>query len=176
MFSIRLTDEQQQMCEDNIGLAILAMNKFKEKYNWVDREEIVSDCYWGLVRAVQGYKPDAGKFSTYAMKVMWSTVYRRVNPQYPHFEYQLLDNLEDWYNFIGDKNNQFDNIHNQMFIQQLIKSPVFNKNEKRIMQLMYDDPEITQAEMGRRCGVTGSMIRIRLKQIKGKAKFFQKAM
>lgn len=70
MDETKLTNEQRQLVQDNLGLAY----KFAESYRWsphrLDHEEVVQQALLGLCHAAKKYNPDRGKFSPFAWRQM----------------------------------------------------------------------------------------------------------
>lgn len=70
MGACSLTEEQRKMVEDNHGLIYVALKQYCTPREYEDFYGAMAE---GLCKAVQTYDPNRGiKFSTYAMKCMWS--------------------------------------------------------------------------------------------------------
>lgn len=70
MISVRLSDEQRQVVEDNMPLVSFFLGKYCNLYCRARKQEIEDlkqDLYMGLCRAVYEYKPSIGGFSNYAI-------------------------------------------------------------------------------------------------------------
>ncbi len=67
----RLTNTQQKLAEDNIGLAYYFANKYRPPEG-LDRDEWQLECLYRLCRAACTYTPGLGAFTTYAHKAMFN--------------------------------------------------------------------------------------------------------
>ncbi|RCS42309.1 hypothetical protein DTL42_19415 [Bremerella cremea] len=58
--------DDDDLCSQNLPLALHMAKKFARKYPRIDCEEIISECFVALALAARGFDPDNGrKFSTY---------------------------------------------------------------------------------------------------------------
>lgn len=69
----KLTEEQQQLVEENIGLAYDRASKLFDKYSsynfGMEKDDYISSAMVGLCYAARSYNPNSGyKFSTYAVR------------------------------------------------------------------------------------------------------------
>jgi RNA polymerase sigma factor (sigma-70 family) len=158
---MRLTPEQSQKVEDNLGLAYYALNKYRKHFDDFDPEELLSACYIGLVKAAQGFDPDKGKFSTYAMKTMYSTIImelirgkKQVKPIY----LEEIVNKEDhtfWQDIVGSGESTEDDIIHKILGEQIIDaldSIKMGKICKKIIKTHYYEPGLTQKEIAKKLG------------------------
>ena len=73
MGACSLTKEQRKTVEDNYGLIYVALKKYCIPCEYEDFYGVMAE---GLCNAVRTYNPNRGvKFSTYAMKCMWSACF-----------------------------------------------------------------------------------------------------
>lgn len=73
MGACSLTGEQRKVAEDNYGLIYAALKKYCIPREYEDFYGVMAE---GLCNAVRTYNPNRGvKFSTYAMKCMWSACF-----------------------------------------------------------------------------------------------------
>lgn len=73
MGACSLTEEQRKMAEDNCGLIYVALKQYCIPGEYEDFYGVMAE---GLCNAVRTYDPNRGvKFSTYAMKCMWSACF-----------------------------------------------------------------------------------------------------
>lgn len=73
MGACSLTKEQRKMAEDNRGLIYVALKQYCIPGEYEDFYGVMAE---GLCNAVRTYDPNRGvKFSTYAMKCMWSACF-----------------------------------------------------------------------------------------------------
>lgn len=61
-----LTPDEQSMVEKNLPLAKNIARKFYKKYRHLDLDDLTSQGYLGIIRAVKTHDPSKGAFSTHA--------------------------------------------------------------------------------------------------------------
>lgn len=62
-----MTEYQNKLIEDNIGIAYWIANKWEHKQDILDRDELVSEALYGLTKAATKYDASRNaKFATYA--------------------------------------------------------------------------------------------------------------
>lgn len=175
---MKLTDEQRQTVIDNIGLAHYAANKFNINYDY-DHEEVIAVSYYGLVLAALGFDAEKEvKFSSYAIKAIYRTLYREFMYRYKTKAYDVA-NLEDiaididgeesnWEAFLGGDSPE-NEIVSRVLIEEIIKKAESN-TAKKVIILRYCYPDMTQTEIGKRAGCSqryAGMILQELKKRKG---------
>lgn len=72
-----LTKAQQELVQENVGLAYYWANRLGKLYN-VDADELLGATYEGLIRAVKKWEPDKGRLSTYSAFWMRSFVQKEL--------------------------------------------------------------------------------------------------
>lgn len=157
---MRLTPEQSQMVEDNIGLAYHARNQYRGKFGWLDPEELLSACFLGLVKAAKAFNPEKAQFSTYAMRSMYNTIIKELIPSKPVIEPCFLEDLaidkegehSNWESFLGSDAMEED-ILRKAFCKELIKKIIKDNPGKgrartrKIIAMYYINPDLKQQEI-----------------------------
>lgn len=73
--TVRLTDEQRLLVQDNRGLVYPVANRYKARIRSGELDDMLQDGFCGLCRAAQLFDPERGfKFSTYATGWIWSKI------------------------------------------------------------------------------------------------------
>lgn len=157
---MRLTPEQKQMVEDNIGLAYYAANKFNKTFTWLEYEEILATCFLALTKAAKGYDPKQAKFSTYAMTAMYREAKRELiekNQQAPVYYLEDITNADGekgtWQEIFTDGKSTEDEMLNKVITDQLpeiIDSLKIGKTYKACLKLHIEEPSLTQTEVANR--------------------------
>lgn len=160
---MQLTTEQKQMVEDNIGLAYSTALKMVAK-SPLEYDDILSICFLGLIKAVQKFDPSKGfAFSTYAVPVMRWMVHKEANPRKPQIKASYLEGLipteweSSWENIIADDSSLEDDLTNNIFIDQIrekINHMKLSTKSKEVLQVYFDNPELTQREVAKIVGCT----------------------
>ena len=158
-----LTPEQKQMVEDNIRLAYKTAHKTATR-SPLEYDDILSVCFLGLIKAVQKFDPSKGfAFSSYAVPVMRWMVHQEANPRKPQIKASYLEELfpaEDessWENVIADDSSLEDDLIDSIFIGQVrekINHMKLSPKSKEVLQVYFDDPELTQEEVAKIAGCT----------------------
>lgn len=157
-----LTPEQSQMVEENMGLAYFALRKYRERFKWLEEDDILSACHIGLVKAAQGYNPELGTtFSTYAMLAMYRSIIRELIPRKQVIVPFSLEDIVDvdhnscWQDVIGDSESAEDEIIHNVLSEQIITALdniKMGKMYKAIIRTNYYEPGLTQMEIAERLG------------------------
>ncbi len=160
---MELTAEQKQMVEDNIRLAYSTALKMVAK-SPLECDDILSICFLGLIKAVQKFDPSKGfAFSTYAVPVMRWMVHKEANPRKPQIKASYLEGLipteweSSWENIIADDSSLEDDLIDSIFIGQVrekINHMKLSPKSKEVLQVYFDDPELTQEEVAKIAGCT----------------------
>ncbi len=160
---MQLTTEQKQMVEDNIGLAYSTALRMVAK-SPLEYDDILSICFLGLIKAVQKFDPSKGfAFSTYAVPVMRWMVHKEANPRKPQIKASYLEGLipteweSSWENIIADDSSLEDDLIDSIFIGQVrekINHMKLSPKSKEVLQVYFDDPELTQEEVAKIAGCT----------------------
>ena len=170
---MRLTSEQRQKVEDNIGLALQTAGRLKSK-NPLEFDDLLSVCYLALIKAVQGYDPSKGfAFSTYAVRTMQWYALREANPPKPQIKTLYLEELlpdesnTDWREMIPSNEPSLEDIVTcEVFIEQIrekiIKMPMMPK-AKKALEIHFTYPELTQKEVADIAGCSQVMVSRALK-------------
>ena len=157
---MRLTPEQRQMVEDNIGLAHYAAIKFNKIFAWLEYEEILATCFLALTKAAKGYDSQKAKFSTYAMMAMYREAKRELvekNQQAPVYYLEDITNADGekgtWQEIFSDGKSVEDEILNKVIADKLpetIDSLKIGKAYKEALKLHIEEPDLTQTEIAKR--------------------------
>jgi len=92
-----LNDEQKKLVEDNHRLAYFVANKWQKNFTMIIFEDILSACFFGLIKAGATFNPDLDiKFSTYSTRCMDNEVlmlYRKFKKthEYPFSSIAVFD-------------------------------------------------------------------------------------
>ena len=158
---MRLTPEQRQMVEDNIGLAYSTALKMVTR-SPLEYDDILSVCFLGLIKAVQKFDPSKGfAFSTYAVPVMRWMVHKEANPRKPQIKASYFEDLipaeweSSWENMIADDSSLEDDITDSILIGQVrekINHMKMSPKSKEVLQVYFDNPELTQKEVAKIAG------------------------
>ena len=170
---MRLTSEQRQKVEDNIGLALQTAGRLKSK-SPLEFDNLLSVCYLALIKAVQRYDPTKGiAFSTYTVNTMQWDALREANPRKPqikalYFEELLPDESNtNWREMIPSREPSLEDIVTcDVFIEQMrekvIKMPMMPK-AKKALEIHFTYPELTQKEVADIAGCSQVMVSRALK-------------
>jgi RNA polymerase sigma factor (sigma-70 family) len=155
-----LTPEQSQMVEDNMGLIWHTAKQINKKNYPLEFDEIVNICYIALVRCVQKFDPSKGfTISTYAVKTMQWSVYKEVHPKKPRVESLYLEDVisddgkSKWEQFMAGESPENEIVCE--VAKEQIKDYVYAKlkpNHRDIFLIHYQNPELTQKEVGELAG------------------------
>ena len=158
-----LTAEQRQKVEDNIGLAYKTAGRLKSK-NPLEFDDLLSVCFLGLIKAVQKFDPSKGfAFSTYAVTTMRWMVHKEANPRKPQIKASYFEDLipieweSSWENMIADDSSLEDDLIDSIFIGQVrekINHMKMSPKSKEVLQVYFDNPELTQEEVAKIAGCT----------------------
>jgi len=156
-----LTPEQSRMVEENIKLAYYALHKYCSHFSDLVREDIISACFVGLVKAAQGFDPEKGKFSTYAMQAMYRQIimeFCRGRKQVEPIYLEEIINKEDatfWQDIIGNDDSTEDEVIHRILGEQVmtaLDNIKMGKTYKEIIKLHYHEPHLTQMQLAERVG------------------------
>jgi RNA polymerase sigma factor (sigma-70 family) len=157
-----LTPEQSQMVEDNIRLAYFAFSKYHEHFDYLDPDDILSACFIGLCKAVQGYNPELGTtLGTYATKTMYRTIIRELIPRKQVIEPTYLEDIVNkegvtfWQDIVGTAESMDDEVVYKMLGEQAmaaLDNIKMGKAYKVIIKTHYHEPDLTQMEIAERVG------------------------
>lgn len=159
----KLTAEQCQMVEDNLGLAYFVANKLIKTID-VEYEELLATCFEGLVKASKGFNADRGiKFSTYAVQairfwVLKQFVYNKPMPQIVYLEdlktkKGIKHNWEELFSDNTDLTDLLDpNILTDQMINLIENSKQLTLMQKEVLLMFCHDQDLTQMEVADRVG------------------------
>lgn len=179
---MRLTPEQNQMVEENLNLALYALKYYKNKFGWLEPEEILSACYLGLIKAVRGFKPEKEvRFGTYAMRVIYSTIIKELTPSKQVIETSSLEEIaldidgegSNWESCFGTDSPE-DELVSKLTAEQIIlkinrENPGKGKAKTRaVVNLLYFYPYLTQQEVAEILGCSQKNVSLILKNIRKK--------
>lgn len=160
---MQLTTEQKQMVEDNLGLAYSTAYKISLK-SPLEYDDMLSICFLGLIKAVQKFDPSKGfAFSTYAVTTMRWMVHKEANPRKPQIKASYFEDLipteweSSWENIIVDDSSLEDDLIDSIFIGQVrekINHMKLSPKSKKVLQVYFDNPELTQREVAKIAGCT----------------------
>lgn len=160
---MKLTAEQCQMAEDNIGLAYGTAWKMVTK-SPLEFDDILSICFLGLIKAVQKFDPSKGfAFSTYAVSTMRWMAFKEANPRKPQIKASYFEDLfsaeyeSSWENMIADDTSLEDDITDSILIGQIrekINHMKMSPKSKEVLQIYFDNPDLTQEEVAKIAGCT----------------------
>ena len=154
-----LTPEQQQMVEDNMGLAYRMASRIFHK-SPLDFDDILSICLLTLVKVVPRYDPTKGfTFSTFAASNMKWEAHKEAHPKKPRVESLYLEDVisEDgkskWEQFVAGESPE-NEIVCEIATEQ-IKDNICKKlppMHRDIFLARYQNPELTQKEVAELAG------------------------
>jgi RNA polymerase sigma factor (sigma-70 family) len=160
---MELTTEQKQMVEDNIRLAYSTALKMVAK-SPLEYDDILSICFLGLIKTAQKFDPSKGfAFSTYAINTMRWMVHKEANPRKPQIKASYFEDLipteweSNWENIIAGDSSLEDDLINNIFIGQVrekINHMKLSPKSKEVLQVYFDNPELTQEEVAQIAGCT----------------------
>lgn len=164
---MRLTDEQRQLIEDNMGIAYYMAHKYK--YNEVlDFQELLSVAFENLALAALNYQSIRGaQFHTYAFRFI---KYKILNEIYKRREQYVVQQVL-FHSFIDIS----DIINNDLSPEaenklQLITESLreFNgsQREKAAVITFVRNPYLTQAEIARKTGVCQKTVSTAIKNFR----------
>lgn len=163
MNTIKLTDKQKKLAEDNIRLAFkhttfLYNNSFiKSKLSF---EEIQESCLYALILAARGYRPERNiKFSTYAYKAMDRQTLRDARntqaihiPKYKHISSPRIVSLSKLdFDVLEDK-------YEKKLIISKMDLSCLKKREREIFKLYYVKG-LRLHQIGKRFDITKERVR-----------------
>lgn len=141
----QLTKKQQEMAEDNIGLAHKYAKEFANSFNlYHELDDIISICLLALCKAARTYLAADGAFSTYAYKAMKHDLYDEYSSkdgfrEYTSFEYFLHDSATNLP--YGAKWTL------QEMVQHALNMNIINERERHMLVLRFMD-RATYKEIG----------------------------
>ena len=160
---MQLNIEQKQMVEDNIRLAYKTAHKMATR-SPLEYDDILSICFLGLIKAAQRFDPSKGfASSTYAINTMRWMVHKEANPGKPQIKASYLEDLipteweSSWENIIADDSSLEDDLIDSIFIGQMrekINHMKMSPKSKEVLQVYFDNPELTQEEVAKIAGCT----------------------
>lgn len=173
-----LTPEQSQMVEENIGLAYFALHKYRERFKWLDEDDILSACFIGLIKASRRYNPEFGTtFATYAVLSMYRTIIRELIPRKQIIEPIYLEELinekdESFWQTITRSNELLEEeVVHGILGEQIIASLdniKMGKTYKEIIKTHYREPDLTQVEIAERLGCKQKTVSLAYSEAKKK--------
>lgn len=170
----KMTEEQQRLVEDNIALAHHVVWNFKSTGVDMELDDLRSLAYLGLVKAAIKFDKDRGcAFSTFAVQVMTNEIrlQLRSNRKHKYVTTSLDAEMvpgEDMVlaDIIPDRKDNFEELLFAVNMEQNQRS--LNKLERCILRTVMQNPDIGQAEIGSKHGLSQSYISRILKGIKQK--------
>lgn len=164
---MKLTAEQCQMVEDNLGLAYSTACKISLK-SPLEYDDVLSICFLGLIKTVQKFDPSKGfAFSTHALNTMRWMTYKEANPRKPQIKASYLEDLfpaeneSSWENAIADDNSLEDTVTDRVFIGQMrvkINEMDLSPETRKALQIYFDCPGLTQEEAAKIAGCTQAAV------------------
>ena len=171
-----LTDEQQQLAEDNIGFAYYMANKLRGSTPF-DYDDLTGFCMEGLCRAAAFFDPEKGyKFTTIASVVIKHWVFKKARDYNLHNIHASY--LEDLLN--GDDNLRWETILSadqrpidemtltSVEIQNAFKTAKFTPREKQLMSIVIAEPRLKQWEIAQIMGINQVLVSRTLNRIRKK--------
>lgn len=157
-----MTDEQAELAEANINLAYFMAQKLIN-HTPLEYEDTISTCFVGLCKAAMTFDPNKGiKFTTYATKIMQNQVFmanrtHKKSIQALHLEDLLQEEGLDWEAYVSSDQRLIDDyVTSGMVIESALKRilPKLSPKEKQVVALLFDNPELTQVQIGEIMGVS----------------------
>lgn len=176
--TVPLTPEQQKLAEDNIKFAHFMANKLKG-HSYMEFDDLDAVCMEGLCRAARSYDPNKGiAFSSYASVVIhnWHKIQHRAYCRWQKCE-TLLEDLSpyknegdmSWDEWLSAGQRLNDDIAaTNVTIQKALASVRLTKNQRMILALKFNNPEITQREIAKILNISRTTVWDLLKEMRAK--------
>jgi len=173
---MKLTEEEKQKVEDNIGLVYSFYYKFlksKEENFLFDKEGMQSELLLTLCQAIKGFNPNRNiKFSTYA--------YRSFHNAHLRYMEKYIKNKQkfiqcDSINSLAENNYSYKKIVDWKGIKCICEKGRTNLTKKeRIILKKYYKRGLTLREIGKELGLSAEGVRLILNKIIKKLKKYIK--
>jgi RNA polymerase sigma factor (sigma-70 family) len=177
----KLTDEQRQLVEDNIGCAFLICNKMRSYIASCQIEDPLEVCYLKMVEGVTMYTPSKGKTSTFFCQVCRNAILREGRKVWekcrtPEKVACSLDDIFSQCEEVGESLKEIGIFQNDMYFQRMtsvydpLESLLYNEKmdeiHKALLNVSIKDHDIFWAhangekykEIAERYGVTKQMV------------------
>ena len=154
--------EKQKLAADNIALAHIVANKFKN--TGIEFEELKSLAYVGLVKAAKTFDPAKGyQFSTLAVKIMNNEILMFLRNNKKHsipmmaLDKEIVEDctLKDIIPSIRE-DDRFAEVEWKLNFASNWK--YLDKTEQKVLKARIDNPELTQMELSEMIGMSQSYI------------------
>lgn len=170
----------EKLVNENQNLIYWGFNKYSENCNCHYREDIFSIANYSLFKTAKAFNPERGiKFSTFYSKVLHNEIgqfYRKQNTKSRNSEYgidiSLSENIKDFENIelesciSNERFNPIMPIIMKETVSELIK--ILNRDEMKIVMLLYNNPKISQREIGEIVGISQAHVSRRINKIRRK--------
>ena len=167
-----MTEEQQKLVENNIGIAHIVANRYRSMQYEFD--EILSTAYLGLVKAAIHFDASKGfAFSTYASMAIRNEILRYARDNKKHkIVVSSLDATVDpeekstLLDIISDNRDQYDIVERIESFRRNVK--YLGDIERRILTILIYNPDATQDDIAKIIGVSQSYVSRRMKSMRNK--------
>jgi RNA polymerase sigma factor (sigma-70 family) len=149
------------MVEENMGLAYFVLRKYSKRFEWLEKDDILSACFIGLIKASQTFNPERSRFSTYATTVMHHQIIKELIPrkeQIPTISIEDIKTVEGesrWQDIVGSEDSMEDTVLTRVLAEQIM-SKVDNMKLsdicKQVIKLHYFEPQLNQSEIAKKIG------------------------
>lgn len=171
-----LTDEQQQLAEDNIGFAYYMANKLRGSTPF-EYDDLTGFCMEGLCRAAVFFDPEKGyKFATIASVVIKHWVLNKARDYNLHnVNASYLEDLFNsdtalhWETILSADQRPIDEMTlTSVEIQNAFKTAKFTPREKQLMSIVIAEPRLKQREIAQIMGINQVLVSRTLNRIRKK--------
>lgn len=175
-----MVTDVEKIVNENQNLIYWGFNKYSENCNPQHKEDIFSIANYSLFKTAKVFNAERGiKFSTLYSKVLHNEIgqfYRKQNTKSRNSEYgidiSLSENIKDFENIeleaciSTEKFNPIKPIIMKETVSEVIK--ILNRDEIKIVMLLYNNPKISQREIGQIVGISQAHVSRRINKIRGK--------